>query len=137
PWLSRRGGLKHTLLSRAHAGAYACGCAGKRVRCVRVSAASAPGQDRSLLAPPRRSHVAWRLGRGGGRGGRWAAGEREWEGERDGCEFGRLGDERHRLDPFRRSGESWHAHGHEQRPGCDLAEAEEPGEERDTWIVWA
>src|SRR5262249_4745073 len=77
-----------------------------------------------------------RLGRGGGRGGRWAAWKREREGERDGCEFGRLGDERDRLDPFRRSGESGHPHGHEQRPRCDLAEAEEPGEESDTWIVW-
>src|SRR5262249_21792716 len=86
--------------------------------------------------PPRRSHVAWHLGRGGGRGGRWAARKRELGGERDGCEFGRLGDECDRLDPFRRSGESWHTYGHEQRPRCDLAEAVEPGEESDTLIVW-
>src|SRR5262249_2084709 len=27
-------------------------------------------------------------------------------------------------------------HGHEQHPRRDLSDAEEPGEERDTWIVW-
>src|SRR6516225_3984831 len=80
--------------------------------------------------------VAWGLGRRGGRGGRWAACKHERQGERDGCEFGRLGDERDRLDPFRRSGESWYTHGYEQCPRCDLAEAEEPGEESDARIVW-
>jgi hypothetical protein len=61
--------------------------------------------------------------------------EREHEQERE--QLGSLGDERDCLDRFGRPGEVRHRHRHEQRPGDDLPEAEQPGKQRDPAVVRA